>query len=336
MKVLYIGQYTQGTTSRMRGETLCEVTQSNVFDTIDTHIPFFRTHRLFRSFGFRTKRGPLISTINAYILKNLKSTYDLIWVDKGVFISYRTSKELRKQTKVLVHYTPDTAFYENQSPHFNKSIDLYDFIITTKSFDLNNYYSYIDKSKVLFTPQGFDKTVHYARNTFAEKEKHVLFIGLNEPSREEMIRFLLKNNIAVRLAGKNWQSFVKNNTYPHLSFLGEGLFKEAYAKEVSNAFFGLGMLSKRFPELHTTRTFEIPACGTALITERNAETVKYYAEDEVLFYSTPEELVEKVNYCLQNPNELEKITRKGTTKVYTEGFDYQSQIFNLCKTMQIV
>ena len=33
-----------------------------------------------------------------------------------------------------------------------------------------------------------------------------------------------------------------------------------------------GLLAKWVPELHTTRTFEIPACGTALVTERNSET----------------------------------------------------------------
>lgn len=45
--------------------------------------------------------------------------------------------------------------------------------------------------------------------------------------------------------------------------------------------FARGALSRRFPERHTTRTFEIPACGTVLITEWNEEISVFLGEKSV-------------------------------------------------------
>ncbi len=336
MKVLYIGQYTQGTTSRLRAESLQKLLDAKVFDIIDTHVPFFGCHRIFRSLGFRYYRGPLIWQINNYILNHLNRAYDVIWVDKATFIQKSTTKSLRKATDKLVHYTPDTMFYENQSFHFYKSLPYYDYAITTKSFDWKGYQNYINEEQMLFVTQGYSTQVHYPRNTFEQKKNHVLFIGLYEKHREDMLKLLLKSGIQVVLAGKNWTSFVEQNTLPGLTYLGDGLFKEEYAKTISEAMFGLGLVSKRFPELHTTRTFEIPACGTALITERNEETTRYYTEDEVIFYDSEKEMIDKILYYQNDPTALKELTEKGTKKVIDEGYNYQSQLKWLCEEMGIL
>jgi len=62
MNILYIGQYTSGTTSKMRAEQLKEIIHTSPlgnrevnFNVIDTHIPFNNTTRLWRSIGFRYK-----------------------------------------------------------------------------------------------------------------------------------------------------------------------------------------------------------------------------------------------------------------------------------------
>ena len=90
----------------------------------------------------------------------------------------------------------------------------------------------------------------------------------------------------IKLAGADWRRFAgKHRHKSNLQFFGEGLFSEAYAKLISGSLIGLGLLAKNFPEKHTTRSFEIPACGTVLATERNEELNSFYSEDEVLFFS---------------------------------------------------
>ena len=331
MRFLYIGQYTQGTTSRMRGETLKRILKPSVSQVIDTHVPFYKCYSLFRSLAFRYKTGPVIWNTNSFILQSLSGHYDVIWVDKAVFINPETTRQLRSITDSLIHYTPDTAFKENQSKAFYKSISYYDYAITTKSFERDAYLRLIPEEKLLFIPQGFDKKVHYPRHSFIEKKAEVLFIGLYEPARAKVISYLLHQNIRVTLAGKNWHDFIAKHKNKALTFMGESLFKEDYAWAISGAKFSLGLVSKRFPELHTTRTFEIPACGTALLTERNHEINKFYKEDEVIFYDHLQELANKVNYYLKHDKALKKVTQRGYEKVTQSGYDYESQLTKVCR-----
>ena len=134
-KAVYIGIYTEGSTSKMRGDKLKSLLKNWKFDVIDTDIPFYRLNRLVRSIGFRYQAGPAIRAVNSFIAEHLtESHYDLIWVDKAILITKEITKILRAKGIKLVHYTPDTAFFGNRSKRFYDSIDLYDFLVTTKKF----------------------------------------------------------------------------------------------------------------------------------------------------------------------------------------------------------
>jgi len=333
MRFLYIGQCSNGTTSEMRATCLRKLLQGWNHEEIDTHIPFYQTHRLFRSFGFRFKRGPLISNVNQHISSNLRQKhYDFVWVDKAILISESTTAELRRRAENIIHYTPDTAFYGNRSTHFYKSMPYYDFLITTKSFEKEHYLNYISEDKLLLTTQGFDKDVHRPFYKSEEKENCVVFIGLWEPAREKTIQTMIDNQINVKIAGHKWGKFVSiNSSSPYLDYLGETITSDNYAKMISSALFSLGCLSKRFPELHTTRTFETPACGTALLTERNKETSSFFDEDEVIFYDNLDDLVKKIRFYQNNLPELKRLTDKGIRKVNDGGYDYETILKSLLR-----
>ncbi|MDB4027653.1 glycosyltransferase [Flavobacteriaceae bacterium] len=331
MKVLYIGQYTLGTTSRMRGEALKAIIKPTIFEVIDANIPFFKTHRLLRSFGFRYKKGPLINNINRYIIAALKEkAYDLIWVDKAVFVTPKTTALLRSKAAKLVHFTPDPAFTFHKSKLFLKSLPYYDFFVTTKSYELEYYYKYIKTEKVLYATQGFDAKLHKpSKHPFSKKEGFV-FIGHYEYQRAVVLEKLLQNDIKITLAGIKWDGFAKkhqNNS--NLIYLGDGVYGEDYVKTLQNAKMAWGALSKWVPELHTTRTFEIPACGTALVTERNSETASFFKNSDAIFYNDINDLVTQVKYYMSNDKSLETLTEKGTKTVHRQGKDYKSIIHTL-------
>ena len=46
---------------------------------------------------------------------------------------------------------------------------------------------------------------------------------------------------------------------------GAEVYAEDYARAVTGAKIGLGLLRGVCPDQHTTRTFEIPACGSMLL-----------------------------------------------------------------------
>jgi spore maturation protein CgeB len=337
MNVLYIGQYSEGTTSRMRATEIEQILKPYIFDVINTNIPFFDTNKLFRSFGFRFKKGPLVSKINAYIKKQIKNIeYDLIWVDKGIYIAPNTMNFLRSKTKKIVHFTPDMAFYGNSSKLFEKTLPFYDFSITTKTCETREYLKFVSQDKLLTTTQGFSKMIHKPFHKFEDKDDAVVFIGLGEPHRYKVAETLLNAGITLHLVGKKWDSFIETHKhFDNLIFLGNAIYDEAYSKLISSSKFALGLLSKNFPELHTTRTFEIPACGTALLTEKNTELESFYRNDEVIFYENNADLVDKIKYYLSHTSELKMLTEKGRIVVTNEGYDYESLIRNILKKIKL-
>ena len=338
LKALYVGILTDGTTSRMREQTLRSLTPFMEWSSIDTDKGFRQSRRLWKTLAFRIKAGPLVNQINKEVISFIEGNqYDLIWVDKGVYLWRKTVGELRKRTKKLAHYTPDTAFFANRSRHFYDSIHYYDLLVTTKSFELDQYRKFVDKGRIYLTTQSYDEHLHRKSENINQKHSDVVFIGLNEKDREECIEALLTAGIPVRLGGRGWRGFVKkHSTYPNLHFLGSEVFGADYVTAYTSASIGLGLLSKKFPELHTTRTFEIPACGTLLATERTSDTTRFFSASDVLFFDGCKNLADQVKNLFEFPEKIEEISRKGHDCVTAGGFDNSSVISEILKRLSFL
>jgi len=332
MSILFIGHYDDGSTSGMRGEYLKEILKPTDFTVANIDFPLRATTRLFRSIGWRSKRGPLIKNINDYVLSVIgnKWDYDLVWVEKGVFIEPSIIERLSKHSKKTVHFTPDPAFTYHRSRLFYKALRFYDCCVTTKSFEKDHYIKNGVKQLIICT-QGFDPKLHKPYYSFEEK-KGIVFIGHREKDREEIIAKLLDKKYPVTLAGNDWGRFAKKNKLnPHLTYLGNGIFGEQYARVLSGGLLSLGLLSKIIPEQHTTRTIEIPACGTALVTEKNSETEKIYTAEEAIFFRDADELFAKVEYAFAHQDWLQGLTKNGLKKVQEGGYDYGSILQHILK-----
>ena len=323
MKALYIGILSEGTTSKLRLDALKRVTDGWSWSSVDTDIPFRAQSRLMRSLAFRLRLGSAVRAINGVVLDQVEAhQYDLIWIDKGVYFWPRTVERLRARAGKLVHYTPDTAFLNNHSRFFDASVSLYDLVITTKSFECDHYRKLIDDERMMLTTQSYDGCQHQPRCSFDEKRHEVVFIGLCEPDRERCIDAVTQAGIPVRLGGQGWDGFLRGRSGDsQISFAGAHIFGDQYTELLSRATVGLGLLTKRFPELHTTRTFEIPACGTVLATLRNEETSQLFAQDEAIFFSDYSELARRLKELWNEPRTLESIAHRGLQKVRTAGYD---------------
>jgi spore maturation protein CgeB len=322
MKALYIGHYDVGSTSRMRGEYLKQLLPSYNFLTVNIDEPLSKTPRLLRSVGWRYKMGPLIRNISNHILTRLNGDYnfDLVWIDKGVFIHPRIVEALRKGSTKIVHFTPDPAFTYHRSKLFYEALPLYDFCVTTKSFEIESYKKY--GVKTIFCTQGYDPEVHKSYHTFKDKDG-VVFIGHKEDEREFIVSELVERNIRVTIAGNHWENFAARRKHKsNLIYKGKGIFGRDYASELSQALIGLGLLSRWVPEMHTTRTFEIPACKTALLTEHNPEIGSVFSDEDVIYYDDADEAVTKIEYYLAKKDRLISFTENGYKKVRDGGYSY--------------
>ncbi len=315
----------------MRASTLQKLNTEQAFKVIDTNIPYSACHRLFRSIGFRYKSGPLIEKINQYVINQLpKQDLSYCWIDKGVYLTQNTTQKIRNKTNKLIHYTPDPAFYLHSSHHFNQSLPLYDYIITTKSYELDFYKSFVSENKIVLTHQGFDPDTHYPTESFSEKSGDVVYIGHYEKNHASILQAILDTGFTVGLAGINWQPFYfRNRLNKNLRYWGKGIWGKDYSKVIHAHLFGLGLLSQWVPELHTSRTFEIPACGTALLTRENEETKQFFDSSQVVFFSSINNLLSQIDYYKKNKSELETLTNNGRRQLFEIGVDYPSQLSKL-------
>jgi hypothetical protein len=295
---------------------------------VDTDSAVLGTSRIWQSAAYRLKLGPAVSSLNELVAAQIRaSTFDLVWVDKAVFLWPETVANLRSATKRLVHFTPDAAFHTGSSRYFERTLSLYDLLVTTKSFERAEYVRRAGKDSVLLTTQGYDAGVHYPRNDNDLRRREVVFVGLAEKDREECIESLLDRQIRVRIAGIGWNALLRRRQEDdNLTFEGGGLFGDEYANLLSRSWIGLGLVSKRFPELHTTRTFEIPACGAVLATERTSDTTDFFAEDEVIFFSGYEELGARVSelFAADMEDSLAALAARGRLRAAADQRDYNS------------
>jgi len=257
---------------------------------------------------------------------------EVIWIDKGVCLWPETIRRCRKLAKCLVYYTPDTSFLANSSRFFDATISLYDLVVTTKSLEVQQFEKRIPQDRLLLVTQSFDPRIHRPTCGFEEKHDGAVFIGLCEPDRERCVDRLLGAGVPVRIGGCGWDRFVERRKKdPLLHFAGSKVFGEHYVKALSSAQIGLGLLTKRFPELHTTRTLEIPACGTALATERNTETKQIFSDDEAIFFADYRDLASQVVELLSMPERLKGIAASGHRKVWSGDFTNADMVRRVLK-----
>lgn len=109
------------------------------------------------------------------------------------------------------------------------------------------------------------------------------------------------------------------------------MFGKDYAAAYSKVWVGLGLLSKRFPELHTTRTFEIPACGAILATESTADTTHFFNVDEALFFSDYKDLARILveQFALPDEGKLSDLAMRGRNRVIGDGRSYHQILMRI-------
>ena len=338
MNGLFVGINSRGTTSQLRARTLQQLMPHLKWQVIDTDESFLNCFRWARTLAYRTRLGPAVRAVNQSVMKALSGNdFRAAWVDKGVCLYPETIAEIRRRSEKMVHYTPDTAFLKNHSRYFNATAGLYDLVVTTKSFELNSYRKLVPAEQLMLVTQSFDESLHYPRCSFAAKRPEATLIGLCEADRESCVRHLLNAGVSVAVGGRNWDRFLsKAGRTAGLRYLGPTVFGDEYAVALSGSQIGLGLLTRRFPELHTTRTFEIPACGTLLATPAASETRSLFSEEEAVFFEDYGELAGKLAQLMKTPELVERMATAGYRRVQEGGFTNRSVLTQILQRLEMI
>jgi spore maturation protein CgeB len=104
---------------------------------------------------------------------------------------------------------------------------------------------------------------------------------------------------------------------------GGEVYADDYARALTGAKIGLGFLRKAWPDQHTTRTFEIPACGSMLLADRTGEHQEFFEEGkEAEFFGSADELLDKVQFYGRNESARAAVAAAGYRRCIEGNYAY--------------
>ena len=82
-------------------------------------------------------------------------------------------------------------------------------------------------------------------------------------------------------------------------------------------------LRKVCQDQHTTRTFEIPACGSMLLADRTEQHREFFEEGkEAEFFASCEELLDKTKFYCSNESARKRVAEAGYLRCKQGGYSY--------------
>ncbi|RYD61682.1 MAG: hypothetical protein EOP84_35445, partial [Verrucomicrobiaceae bacterium] len=296
----------------------------------------------------RLHRGSVVDGINRAVLDAAREFRpDLVWADKQEFLRPETLQDLRKSGARLVSFTPDPYFTLawKRTPLMDAAMREFDVFVYCKSYERTDYESL--GKQVIYMPLGYCDETHRPLPS-GDPRWHcgVGFLGGWEPRRERLLHQVATTGVDLKIWGGYWE-FLKDGRAtlrrriilkqlagsepftihcdPILNHCLQGgeVYGDDYARALSGAKIGLGFLRQVCPDQHTTRTFEIPACGSMLLADRTDEHQEFFEEGkEAEFFGSEEELIDKVKFYTAHDDARAKIAAAGRKRCETSGYSY--------------
>ena len=286
--------------------------------------------------------GPALLNLNRALRKKVRDTNpDVVLVWRGTHLLPRTLRLMKAAGASTVSYNNDDPFgplAHGNTPWHHRFLWRW-YLKCLKDFDLNFFYRSVNVQEAVefnarnvhvLMPYFIPELHHPVVLSETDRERFscdVVFVGHHEPDgREEYLRDLVNAGVRVRLfGGAYWTKGVLGDLS---SYFGDvfPVVGEDYVKALCGAKMCLAFLSKINRDTYTRRCFEIPACGRLLLCERTDDLEKMFIEDEeAVFFSTREELVEKALWLLGNPVKIQQIAEAGRKRVWAYGHDVENR-----------
>jgi spore maturation protein CgeB len=288
--------------------------------------------------------GPSVVQLNRDIVNQAYfSQPDVIFLWRGTPIWPTTLPALRGKTgALLVSYNNDDPFGPKQARslwrHFIAGIPAYDVHFVYRPVNIAEYTSAGAKRVELLLPYYIPEMHRPVILTPAEEERYLcdlVFAGhYEDDGRVSYLRALVKAGLHVRLfGGTYWRRMVLADLADYFGHVYPVLGEE-YVKALTGARLCLAFLSQLNRDTYTRRSFEIPACGCLMLSERTDDLTRLFKEDEeAVFFSSPAELVAKARVLLEDDARRKQIAQAGRRRCVADGHDVVSRMRQLCEVI---
>jgi spore maturation protein CgeB len=281
----------------------------------------------------------LSKKLNNLLLEKIRENKpDLIFIIKGWFYHPKTIKKIKTiaPNAQLFCFHPDNPFntwhHSTSNEWIRESIPYYDVNFIWGKFLIERLYKKRAK-RVEHLPFAYDPRVNYPIEVKDPKEKEyygsdIAFVGTWDKEREWWLSHLTNYNL--KIWGNEWN---KASQKLQKKWMGKPAYAEEFAKICDSSKIVLNIIRKQNIPSHNMRTFEAPACKAFVLSTRTDEAKEFFEEDkECAYFSTIEELKEKIDFYLKNDELRNKIREAGYQKVknhtYLERAKKILEVFN--------
>jgi len=350
VRILFLGAIGEGQTSRMRMRALVRL--GHEVAGVDTDRPWGAASWLARQAQRRLNRGPVIDKINRAALAAADAFRpNLVWAEKQEYLRPETLDALGGLGARRVHFTPDPYFSLDwrRTPLMEAAIGRYDALVYCKAYERADYEAL--GKPLVYTPLGFcDETHRPLSSDDPRWACAVGFLGGWEPRREALMRAVCEAVEDVKIWGGYWD-FLRDGHWsprrqlilsrlagaepfaiardPRLASAWQGgeVYDDDYAMALTGARIGIGFLRRICPDQHTTRSFEIPACGSLLLADRTEDHRGFFEEGrEAEFFGSTEELVDKARFYAAHEPPRARIAAAGRERCLRSGYSYLERL----------
>lgn len=221
-----------------------------------------------------------------------------------------------------VHYSPDDLSNpSNVSAAYLEHESRWDLIVTTKRHNVPELRSRGARA-VKFVLSAYDPAWHRPVARRECREYLVGFIGACRPDRRASTTALAERYGArMMVRGPGWRRVPELHRTG--ATVGGPVYGEHFSSVVAQVTANLVLLNSDNRDTHTCRTFEVPAAGGLFVGERTTEHSELLDEGtECFLFSEPEELLEILRRCEENPDEARKVAALGHRRISGGGHTY--------------
>jgi spore maturation protein CgeB len=330
MKILYAAMMTAGSASGFRRLALERLGHRLV--VVNT-AQYMVKNALLHKILFRVAAGPHATRLNRDLLRIAETERpDVFWADKQLLVTPRTLKKLSAMGITTVSYMIDNPFGPRKDPGWRtylKGLPLYDLHVQQRDVSLETYRQHGAKDvvKVLI---GFEPTEHFPSPTpltDQDRNREISFVGTSYDDRAETLSKLCDAGLPVTVSGneRKWKRSLAPRVFKKVFLQGE-LYGDAYREAIWRSKINLSFLTRSNQDEYTQKTFEIAGCGEFMIVERSeGHTSRFKEDEEAVFFSTPDELIEKIRRYLPDEQARRRIAHAGRERALRDGYDNDSQ-----------
>ena len=347
LKVMIVGDYAWPWYQDACADALeligCKVYRFGLFKDfkywIEGHTePFYLSfwHRLQYRFQF----GPVVYNIKKKLIQKSENVQpDVVWFYNVHLIGKRTIKKLRRllPKTIFVQYSNDDPFSEKGTFFLWRK-----FLLSIQLFHC--HFAYRSSNIADFRAYGVEN-VHLLRSYFIPEcdypelsesiPEHfkcdVVFAGhYEDDGRIEMLESICQAGFDLNLYGGGWDRALKKlkanspllNQYPVAPVTGAD-----YRYAICGAKVAICFLSKLNNDSYTRRNFQIPAMGTAMLSEYTEDLATLYISDkEAMFFKDNDEMLRKLKVLMESVELRKSIAKAGYARVQNDGHDVVSRM----------